>query len=356
MLLSEKTKYKLSEYATSLLRLFPAELAHDLGVFFLKHNVQKFIPRPSFLPSLDLSMEVETLGAFAHPIGLAAGFDKNGVAICGLNDLGFSLIEVGTVTPKPQAGNSKPRLFRQADQSGLINRMGFNNAGVAAMKSRLLEGDYYEKGLRLGVNLGKNKDTPVDLAIDDYLHGLRETLNTALYFVINVSSPNTPGLRELASSDFLRRLAGEINSLGSEVLAKVWVKVDPDMTKSDFQVLIDCIAHIGFGGVILTNTHSVQYPHKGGQSGHPLGIISSLRLEWTYEVAKGSLPVIGVGGILSGGDILQKVMRGADLVQIYSAMIYRGPWVVQKLLMELEWELKNYGFGSLKEAKNTHYG
>ena len=356
MSLNHILMHRASEIPTAALRLLPAEMAHDLGLFVLKNKIHRILPRPAFQTNIDLSMKVKGIGDLPHPIGLAAGFDKNGVAIEGFNDLGFSFLEIGTVTPRPQAGNSKPRIFRLSDQSGIINRMGFNNHGIEAMKKKLEEGRYKDRGITFGINLGKNKDTSLDHAISDYMIGLRETLTYGSYFVINISSPNTPGLRELASEAFLNALAAEIRLQHPGQLSKIWVKMDPDLGKQDFQAVVEVIAINGFAGLVLTNTHRVEKPHGGGQSGHSVGIMSTLRLEWAYEVTRGKIPMIGVGGILSGIDIYEKVIRGASIVQIYSAMIYRGPWTVQKMLMELEWELKLRGFNSLKEAYATYYG
>jgi dihydroorotate dehydrogenase len=347
--------YKSSDLATSALRLLPAELAHDLGIFILNKKLHKILPTPSYKPKLDLSMSVPSLGTLEHPVGLAAGFDKNARAVDGFSDLGFSFLEVGTVTPRPQPGNPKPRLFRYKDQMGIVNRMGFNNNGAAAMKSQFQKGQFLQNGLTVGVNLGKNKDTPQEHAISDYMSGLSEMHGQGSYYVINISSPNTPGLRELASKAFLAELSTEISSNYADTLSKVWVKVDPDLDKKHFQEVTEAVADSGFAGIILTNTHRVEIPEMGGQSGHPVSVMSSQRLEWAHEVTSGVLPMIGVGGILSGGDVFQKVIRGASMVQIYTAMVYRGPWTVHKILQELEWELELRGMKSLKEAHGSFY-
>lgn len=353
--LNQRFLHNISDFGTSVMRLFPAEMAHNLGIFVLKNGLQKALPRPSFVPSLDLSIDLPGIGSFEHPIGLAAGFDKNAAAVMGFHDLGFSFIEVGTVTPRPQQGNPKPRLFRYPEQSAIVNRMGFNNDGMSAMRARFQKGQFKDRGVTVGINVGKNKDTPLDHAITDYITSLRELEEFGSYFVINISSPNTPGLRDLASKEFLKALSTEISNLNADMLKRVWVKVDPDLEKNHFQEVVEVISKSGFAGIILTNTHRVEKPQVGGQSGHPVGVLSTLRLEWAHEVTGGSLPMIGVGGIMSGGDIYQKIIRGSSACQIYTAMVYRGPWAVQKLLEELEWELKLHGHKSLKEAQGTYY-
>lgn len=352
----------VADFFTSLLRQLPAELSHDIGIKFLEHQLQRFIPRPDFHSSIDLSMQIDGWPRLDHPLGLAAGFDKNAVAVESFFDLGFSFVEVGTVTPRPQAGNPKPRLFRQVDHLGIINRMGFNNDGIEAMCQRIKRNSPLSGKQVLGINVGKNKDTSADQAVTDYVSCLKRSKDLGSYYVINISSPNTPGLRDLATKSFLRTLGGEIGQIDSDtkeetrkLMKKVWVKVDPDMDKNTFKQVIEGLCEEGFAGVILTNTHRVELPQAGGQSGSPLGVISSRSLEWANEVHQGSLPMIGVGGVLSGGDVFQKVIRGASLVQLYTAFVYRGPLAVIKILKELEWELKLRGFSSLKQAYRSHY-
>jgi len=344
-----------SDISTAALRCLPAELAHEIGMSILSKKIHRLLPKPKYISEIDLTTEIEGIGRLWHPIGLAAGFDKNASAVEGFNDLDFSFIEVGTVTPRPQLGNKKPRLFRLKDQNAIINRMGFNNHGLEVMRRTLSAGDYGSKGITLGINLGKNKDTPMEAAVNDYIDGLFGLKEHGKYFVVNISSPNTPGLRDLASKDFLRDLAYEITLKDAELIKRVWVKVDPDLDKDNFQSLIEGIKAYGYAGVILTNTHRVELPEMGGQSGHPLAVMSTLRLEWAYEASNGSLPMIGVGGIMSGGDVYQKIIRGAKLVQIYSSLVYRGPWVVLKLLEELEWELQLHGHKNLQDACGSFY-
>jgi dihydroorotate dehydrogenase len=346
-------KESLTTLGTAFLRLLPAEVAHDLGIFFLKHHkIFDFLFAPEISNHHDLfQVDLPGIGRLPHPIGLAAGFDKNAVCPTGLKKLGFSFLEVGTITPRSQDGNAKPRLFRQSDQLGLVNRMGFNNQGVATVSRRLKSLAWNHKKTPLGINVGKNKKTRPQDAIEDYVLSLQAFSNLGRYFVINISSPNTPGLRDLANKAFVETLALR---LGPQV-SQTWFKLDPDMTKSQFQKLIEAIAAAGFPGVILTNTHRVEKPHSGGQSGHPIALMSTRCLEWAWDVHRGTLGMIGGGGILSGLDIFEKMIRGANAVQIYTALVYRGPWVVVKLLRELHHEMALRGYTKLDQLPGQFY-
>jgi dihydroorotate dehydrogenase len=265
--------------------------------------------------------------------------------------MGFSFVEIGTVTPRPQPGNAKPRVFRYPEQRALINRMGFNSEGAATVADRLGRRRWDHDKVPLGVNCGKNKDTPNERALSDFLQVLEATKDRARYFVVNVSSPNTPGLRELATPEFLHGLADETGPL----LARLWVKLDPDLPRKEFQALIAVLVERGFQGVIVSNTHRVTFPEVGGQSGHPLMAPSTACLEWAYDVHRGELPMIATGGILSGADVFHKLARGALAVQIYTALVYRGPWVVAQLLTELAQELRLRGFATAQDAIGSYY-
>ncbi len=337
---------------TGLLRLFPAELAHELGMWALERGVLNILPEP-YLAPLPVGMRtvIPGVGELDHPIGLAAGFDKNARCPQAFARMGFSFIEVGTVTPKGQPGNPKPRLFRQSEQHALINRMGFNGDGSEAVAARIRSYKWPKERVPLGINCGKNKDTPADLAIDDYLRVITAFDELASYFVVNISSPNTPGLRDLATPEFIESLAYEVGSKAP----KIWIKLDPDMERPYFQKMIAAITKQGFRGVILTNTHRVVYPEVGGQSGHPLMALSTACLEWAYAEHRGTLPMIASGGIFSGADVYAKLIRGAAAVQIYAALVYQGPWVVQRLLRELAAELKLRGFSHVRDAVGTYY-
>jgi len=233
----------------------------------------------------------------------------------------------------------------------LINRMGFNSDGAQTVASRLKALSWDHGRVPLGVNLGKNKTTADEASIDDYLQGFEAFRGLGQYYVINVSSPNTPGLRSLANPDFLRLMA---DSFGNE-LPKMWVKLDPDMPRRDLRAIVECIAEVGYQGIILSNTHRVVWPEVGGQSGHPIMTQATRALETAYEVHQGKLPMIASGGILSGADIFQKLIRGAQAVQIYTALVYGGPWVVHHLLRELAEELKLAGFASAEDAVGSFY-
>lgn len=341
-----------ARWGTALLRLLPAEAAHDVGMWMLERDLIDFLPLPSLSPLLDgMDAQVPGVGDLAHPIGLAAGFDKNARAPKGFSRMGLSFLELGTITPRPQSGNPKPRLFRLEDQDGLINRMGFNSHGAERVRSRLEKLAWNHDPVPLGINLGKNKDTSEDAAIEDYSHGLEVFAPYARYFVINVSSPNTEGLRGLANEHFLKELAFR----HKKDLGKIWVKLDPDMPKKTFQSLVQALAEAGFQGLVLTNTHRVEQPEKGGMSGHPIALQANACLEWAYEVTRGSLPLIASGGILSGQDVYQRIARGASAVQIYTSLVYRGPLAVFMMLQELRNEMDLRGVKFLSDVKGSYY-
>lgn len=339
------------------LRLLPPELAHDIGIRMLQRMPgvlgSAFGVDPAEIPS-GLSSVLPGIGPIAHPIGLAAGFDKNAVALPGLAGLGFSFVEIGAVTPRPQAGNPKPRLFRYAEDRALINRMGFNNDGLGLIKSRLTQ----ENARRLKcplkcpivVNIGKNRDTEPERAVDDYAEVFFGLENLASAFVANISSPNTPGLRQLANSEFLRRLA---DCLAGSV-SRVWIKLDPDMDKETMQKVIASVGTFGFAGVVMTNTTMVTDPERGGMSGRPLFDRANQTLISAWEVHRGQLPVIGVGGVWSGKDVIEKIRLGADAVQIYTAFVYQGPAVIRQMIAEISAELHVMGVSSISELRGTH--
>jgi dihydroorotate dehydrogenase len=347
----------LGASAAWLLRLLPPERAHHLALALLRSKLLAKIPSSMQQPLFPrLSCSVPGWGQLPHPIGLAAGFDKNANCFAELARLGFSFLEVGTLTPRAQAGNPLPRIFRLSAERALINRMGFNNDGLDVISARLKVRRPLPGAPLLGVNIGMNKSTPLAQASADYLTSFKRLKEHADYFVVNISSPNTPSLRSLANPYFIAELAQKIaGEIDPALLSKVWIKLDPDLERKDLQALVSCCVERRFAGLVLTNTHKVERPWTGGLSGHPLAIASSARLEWAWQVHRGSLPMIGCGGILSGEDILQKIMRGAACVQIYTAMIYRGPWVVWELLQELEDAMALRGFSTLAEAYEIYY-
>ena len=339
-------------YLTASLRFLPAELAHDIALLAMEHGLLRFLPKQkNFSFSLPLQVELPGIGRLRHPIGLAAGFDKNARCPSAFEMMGLSFIELGTVTPAPQPGNPKPRLFRYPETQSIINRMGFNNDGARKVQNRLEKLGWSPSRVPLGINIGKNKNTPPDKAVDDYVAGIQTFERQARWLTINISSPNTPGLRNLATVDFLVNLA----HAAGQARSKCWVKLDPDMDRQTFQSLITTIKTEGFGGVLLSNTHRVEWPEVGGQSGHPLLSPSNACLEWAWEVTKGSLPTIASGGVLSGVDAFHKLARGASAVQIYTALVYRGPGAAMRICEELAAELKLRGFASAEESIGSWY-
>lgn len=299
---------------------------------------------------------------FANPIGLAAGFDKDARVWRAVLQLGFGFAEVGSVTPLPQDGNPRPRLFRLTAAEAVLNRMGFNNAGIAAMVARLSTDrcDGSERQGVLGINLGKNKTT--EDAAADYETGIRALARFADYLVINVSSPNTPGLRALQGRDPLQALIGRTAAaLAALDLAKrppLLLKIAPDLTAEDLQD-IAAVALLGeLDGLIVSNT-TITRPadigprwsqEAGGLSGKPLFALSTDILRQIYRLTAGKLPIIGVGGIASGADAYAKIRAGATLVQLYSALIYQGPKLAQRINRELADLLRRDGFAHISEA------
>lgn len=277
---------------------------------------------------------------FPNPVGLAAGLDKNGEHVAALFGMGFGSVEVGTVTPRPQEGNARPRLFRVPEHRAILNRMGFNNLGVDALV-RNIEALKARPGV-LGINIGKNKDTPNESAADDYLHCLERVYPLADYVTVNISSPNTAGLRELQEEQQLRSLVGALRDAQERLAARhgrrvpLLVKVSPDLTDEDVDAASRVLSDLGVDGVIATNTTVSrvaisQHPlaqQAGGLSGAPLLGRSTATLRRLRTRLPESMPLVGVGGILSGADAVAKTAAGAQLVQLYSGLVYRGPQLV----------------------------
>lgn len=277
---------------------------------------------------------------FDNPIGLAAGLDKNGDYIDALAALGFGFIEIGTVTPKPQLGNAKPRLFRLPQHQAIINRMGFNNKGLDYVVDRLKCSTY--QGV-LGVNIGKNRDTPLEQAHEDYVLGFQKVAPFASYVTINISSPNTQGLRELQQGDLLKNLLRHLKEQQKNFLAAsqkyvpLVVKIAPDLTDEEIKFLANMLLEAKMDGVIATNTTInrkglVDVSEEGGLSGKPLAKQATHVIRSLYEMLGEYIPIIGCGGIFSAEDVLEKKKVGAKLVQIYSGFIYQGPEVVSKII------------------------
>ncbi|WP_075180128.1 quinone-dependent dihydroorotate dehydrogenase [Neptunomonas phycophila] len=332
--------------AKSLMFSMDAERSHNLALGGM--NLAASLGVPSLLGAEKLDMPVEVMGIrFPNPVGLAAGLDKNGTAIDGLAALGFGFVEIGTVTPRPQVGNPKPRLFRIPEHNAIINRMGFNNHGVDALLANVDRARY--KGI-LGINIGKNKDTPNDKANDDYLYCLRKVYSRASYITVNVSSPNTPGLRSLQFGDSLNTLLESLkNEQARQALlhdryVPIAVKIAPDMTEEEIVMVANSLKTYEMDGVIATNTtlsregveDSVLQGESGGLSGEPVRNKSTKVIRTLAYELNGALPIIGVGGITEGFDAAEKIEAGASLVQIYSGFIYKGPALVKESVRAIE--------------------
>ena len=277
---------------------------------------------------------------FENPVGIAAGFDKNATHISEFEKFGFGFIEIGTVTPKPQHGNPKKRLFRLKEDTAIINRMGFNNDGVTKIKNRLKK----NYNVLIGGNIGKNKVTPNSQAKNDYIICFKELYNYVDYFVVNVSSPNTPGLRELQSKEFLNDLFIDLNKLRSNETIKkpILIKISPDLSKEKILEILEVIDNNNIDGIIATNT-TIDYPNlksknkneTGGLSGAPLYAKSNEVISFISKKTNGKLPIIGVGGISTPEQAVKKIEAGAHLIQLYTGIIYEGPGIVRKINKKL---------------------
>jgi len=328
-----------------LLFLFPPEFIHHVTFKILK--VAGYIPGLSFLfrnlfSVHDPKLERTLFGiAFPNPVGLAAGFDKDALLIDELAAFGFGFIEIGTLTPKPQPGNDKPRLFRLPKDQALINRMGFNNRGVEAAVSRLSK---RKSKVIVGGNIGKNKVTPNDKAGEDYKYCFEALYPYVDYFVVNVSSPNTPGLRELQEKEPLKKLLNEVKALNEtkEKAKPVLLKIAPDLNEAQLNDVVEILLETKTDGVIATNTtisreglttatEQIASIGNGGLSGKPLTNRSTEVISFLRNKLGNNYPIIGVGGIMTPQDAIDKLNAGADLVQIYTGFIYEGPGLVKRI-------------------------
>ena len=327
-----------------LFKLDP-ETAHHVSLSGLSLLAQLGPLNP--LRSLASGSPREVMGIqFPNPVGLAAGLDKDGICIDGLGALGFGFLEIGTVTPRAQPGNPKPRLFRIPQAEAIINRMGFNNDGADALVGRVRAARY--RGI-LGINIGKNKDTPVEEALSDYRIGLQKVYRDASYVTVNISSPNTPGLRNLQSGAYLEALVQGLMAERAQLadqngkVVPIAVKIAPDLEPSEIESIADCLLRFGVDAVIATNTTSSregvsQWPQgdeSGGLSGRPVREASTRVVSLLSQHLGGRIPIIACGGIFSVDDALRKLDAGASLIQIYSGFIYRGPPLVQELVTGL---------------------
>ena len=324
--------------------LFDPEKIHTFTFFlikvFFKIPILGFIVE-SFYKVKSPKLERKLFGlTFENPVGIAAGFDKNATHISEFEKFGFGFIEIGTVTPKPQDGNPKKRLFRLKEDTAIINRMGFNNDGVTKIKNRLKK----NYNVLIGGNIGKNKVTPNSQAKNDYIICFKELYDYVDYFVVNVSSPNTPGLRELQSKGFLNDLFIELNKLRSNEIIKkpILIKISPDLSKEKILEILEVIHTNNIDGIIATNT-TIDYPNlksknkneTGGLSGAPLYDKSNEVISFISKKTNGKLPIIGVGGISTPEQAVKKIEAGAHLIQLYTGIIYEGPGIVRKINKKL---------------------
>jgi dihydroorotate dehydrogenase len=348
---SRRFMYKLLR---NFLFLFPAESVHHFSMKSLKLICN--LPGGKKIVASLFSAQHSQFGKqifnlrFSNPIGLGAGFDKNALYLNELEALGFGFVEIGTVTPLPQAGNDRPRLFRLKKDRALINRMGFNNDGVKVIAERLRTWNklQYAKAdgrLIIGGNIGKNKITPNEEAWKDYEICFRELFDCVDYFVVNVSSPNTPGLRELQEKDSLKKIIGNLQSqdLKGKNKKPILLKIAPDLSTEQIDDVIDLAKEISLDGLIITNTTisradlvteaaEVEKIGGGGLSGAPLKKRSTEVLKYIFEKSNGSIPIIASGGIFDTADAKEKIAAGASLLQVWTGFIYEGPAIVKKVL------------------------
>ncbi len=339
--------------AGPLVRLLDAETAHGLTIGLLRAGL---VPKqPVCNPD---SLKIRLWGRdFPNPVGLAAGFDKNAEVPDAMLDQGFGFVEIGSVTPRPQPGNPKPRMFRLPEDRAVINRMGFNNQGLDAVAERLAVRP--RTGI-VGANLGKNKDT--EDAASDYEKGAARLAPLSDYLVINVSSPNTPGLRALQGRDQLESLVGRTRAALSRAMPSgappLLLKIAPDLAWEDLADIAAVALDGGLDGLIVSNTtvarpESLRSAHarqSGGLSGAPLFEASTAMLRRVYELTRNKLPIIGVGGIASGSEAYAKIRAGASLIQLYSAMVYEGPALITRIKTEMADLLARDGFTSIGQA------
>ena len=336
-----------------------AERAHELGIDALRLG----LAAPFASGEASQFGEIERFGLkFSNPLGIAAGFDKNGVVVNQLASLGFGFVEVGTVTFDPQPGNPKPRMFRLPEDKALINRLGFNNDGARVVAERLKRLD---RKCIVGVNIGKNKNIPNSEATENYLRSFDLVYPVADYVAVNISSPNTPNLRELQKSESLEELVGALVSRNIELGRKpLLVKIAPDLKEAEIESIIDICLRFKIDGVIATNTTISRESLKtdvnkigdGGLSGKPLEQKSTEVISSIYKYSKGKLPIIGVGGIFTADDAFSKIEAGAALIQAYTGFVYGGPTFAADIVTGLDAILKERGFENLDQAVGSAAG
>ena len=319
------------------------EQAHNLTLSNLDRAqrwglLDKLVSKPIVDPHRVCGIE------FPNPVGLAAGLDKDGKHIDALATLGFGFLEIGTVTPRPQPGNPKPRMFRLPEAQAIINRMGFNNDGVEACVTRVRNSQFWQKGGILGLNIGKNASTPIEDAASDYVLGMEAVYDIATYITVNISSPNTKNLRALQGEDMLRDLLRNLDNARKRLSDRtgirkpVFLKIAPDLDQDDIHLIADLLVEFGMDAVIATNTtiardavQGLEHSEEaGGLSGAPVRSASNAVIKTLKTRLGDRLPIIGVGGILSGADAREKMRSGACLVQLYSGLIYKGPDLINE--------------------------
>jgi dihydroorotate dehydrogenase len=344
------------------LRRLPPEAAHELTLRALEIGGARLLggfARQASDPPI-LAQRLWGLD-FPNPVGLAAGFDKDARVPDAMRRLGFGFVEVGTLTPRPQPGNPKPRLFRLEEDQAIVNRMGFNSRGLDAVVDRLSR--RLRSGI-VGVNLGKNRDSGDAAA--DYAQGILRTAPFADYLVVNISSPNTPGLRDLQASEALRALLPQLMAAREETGSSIplLVKIAPDLTQQEGRDIAQVALDSGIDGLIVSNTTVERPPglsgrhakEAGGLSGRPLFVPSTALLADMYRLTEGRLPLIGVGGVASAAHAYAKIRAGASLVQLYTALVFEGPGLVGRIKSGLAALLRNDGFASVAEATGTAAG
>ena len=341
----------VTDIGAALLRALDPETAHGLAIRALQ-----LAPLPP--PRADDPILATTVAGLAlpNPVGLAAGLDKNGEALHGLSRLGFGFVECGSVTPLAQPGNPKPRLFRLSEDRAVINRMGFNNAGLEAFAARLAD---RPRNAVVGGNLGANKDTEDKAA--DYVAGLIRLKGLADYLTVNVSSPNTPGLRALQGRAALDDLLGRLAEARGDDPTPVFLKIAPDLTAAEVALIVEASLDHGIDALIVSNTtldrpdslRSNDRAEAGGLSGAPLKARAGTALRAAAEAGSGRLPLIAAGGIDSGAEAYARIRAGASAVQLYSALIYEGPGLIGRVKRELAAHLRADGFSTIAEAVST---
>ena len=343
---------KLYKKIFPIIKFIPPEIAHNLAIKFFSNFKKEIKPDDPILNTRVCNLQ------FTNPIGLAAGFDKNGEAFEGLTCLGFGFVEVGTITINPQYGNKKPRIFRLSEDKAIINRLGFNNVGAEKVLENIEKSVIANSSSLLGVNLGKNLDTKEPF--EDYIKLVRIFNKKASYITLNISSPNTPDLRKLEQKDNLDKLVKKISSFKrkNSINVPVFIKIDPDLSRNELGDIADIILSSSIEGVIISNTSIHRSKNlinrnaneKGGISGLPIKNKSNQLLKDFYILTNGKIPLIGVGGISTGKDAYQRILSGASLIQLYTALVYKGPSVVKNIKEELIYLLKKDNYKSVDEA------